>query len=128
MTSSMKGFIDNEVSKNISLGNPKLRSINKMIPGTQKEEAMKEFSNGVIKDALDRYCRNIRETLSDIFEEVEEEVLDVIEKAGDDANRHCMQLEAIDAENYSEKSEQLILNAGSIILCCDALEDILKGE
>lgn len=125
---TMKGFIDNEVSKNISLGNPELRNINKMIPGAQKEEAMKEFANGIIKEALDKYCRNIREILSDIFGEVEEEVLDVIEKAGNDANRHCMQLESIDAENYSEKSEKLILDADCIIAGCNILEEVLKGE
>lgn len=125
---SMKGFIDNDVSKNVSLGNPKLRNINKMIPGTQKEEAMKALANGIIKDALDRYCRNLRETLSDIFDEVEEEVLDVIEKAGNDANRHFMQLEDIDAENYSEKSEKLILDADCIIAGCIMLEEVLKGE
>lgn len=125
---SMKGFIDNEVSKDVSLGNPELRNIIKMIPGIQKEEALKEFADGIIKEALDKYCKNVRETLSDIFDEVEEEVLDVIEKAGNDANRHCVQLESIDAENYSEKSEKLILDADCIIAGCNILEEGLKGE
>ena len=128
LLSGMKGFIDDEVCRNVSLSNRELRNIIRMIPGTQKEQAMRTFSSQVFQEALDKYCLRVREMLSDLFMEVEEETLHVIEKTGKNEQNHIRQLESIDAENYFEKSEHMIAKAGYTIEGCHMIEKILEEQ
>lgn len=128
LLSGMKGFIDGEVCRNVSLSNRELRNIIRMIPGTQKEQAMCTFSSQVFQEALDKYCRQVREMLSDLFTEVEEETLHVIEKAGENAQKHAKQLENMDAENYFEQSECMMAEAGYIVEGCHRVEKILEEQ
>lgn len=123
LLSGVKGFIDDEVCRNVSLSNRELRNIIRMIPGTQKEQAMRTFSSQVFQEALDKYCLQVREMLSDLFMEVEEETLHVIEKTGKNEQNHIRQLESIDAENYFEKSEHMIAKAGYTIEGCHMIEN-----
>lgn len=124
--SGMKGFIDKEICREISLGNPKLKEIIKMLPGTQKEQRMEEFLEQCIREALNEYCRNLREVLSDIVKELEEDILHVVEKAQENAKMHGAELEEINAENYFEKSEQIVYAAGCTAECCAVLEEIWR--
>ena len=110
LLSGMKGFIDDEVCRNVSLSNRELRNIIRMIPGTQKEQAMRTFSSQVFQEALDKYC------------------LHVIEKTGKNEQNHIRQLESIDAENYFEKSEHMIAKAGYTIEGCHMIEKILEEQ
>ena len=128
LLSGMKGFIDDDVCRNVSLSNRELRNIIRMIPGTQKEQAMRTFSSQVFQEALDKYCRQVREMLSDLFTEVEEETLHVIEKAGVNAQKHAKQLENMDAENYFEQSECMMAEAGYIVEGCHRVEKILEEQ
>ena len=127
VSSSMKGYIGSEADKGISLGNPELRKILKMIPGTEKKEAMDKFAGSVIEDSLDRYCQHIRGMLSELFEEVEEEAMGAIEKAADEAGRYSRDLGGIDEGNLSGKMQSLISEAGYIIEECGIVERIWEG-
>ena len=65
LLTGMKGNIDNEVCKGISLNNQELRDIIRMIPGIQKKQLMEEYAGKVFKKALDTYCRKIRNMISE---------------------------------------------------------------
>lgn len=126
MLSGMKGFIDKEICRELSLGNPKLKDIIKMLPGTQKEQCMEKFLNQCIGKALNEYCRNFREILSGLVEELEEDILHVVEKAQENAETHSAELAKVNTENYIEKSEQIMYTAGCVMECCTVLEDIWR--
>ena len=72
---SIKGSIDNELSKRISLDNYECKEIIKMIPGTKKEEAISRFFSKSMREALDVCCKDIHICLDDIYIDVEEEII-----------------------------------------------------
>lgn len=127
LLAEIRGYIDNEVCKSITLSNQELRNIIRMIPGKQKEQAMNEFADRVFREALDTYCQHIREELSVFFEEIEEGVLSVIEAAKETADRNSRELENINADNCEEQSERIIANANDLIIDCSVAEYVLKG-
>lgn len=127
LLAEIRGYIDNEVCKSITLSNQELRDVIRMIPGKQKERAMNEFADRVFREALDTYCQYIREELSVFFEEIEEGVLSVIEAAKETADRNSRELENINADNCEEQSERIIANANDIIIDCSVAEYVLKG-
>ncbi|RRK32686.1 hypothetical protein EBB54_15960 [Schaedlerella arabinosiphila] len=127
LLAEVRGYIDNEVCKSITLSNQELRDVIRMIPGNQKEQAMNEFADRVFREALDTYCQHIREELSVFFEEIEEGVLSVIEAAKETADRNSRELENINADNCEEQSERIIANANDLIIDCSVAEYVLKG-
>lgn len=127
LLTGMKGNIDNEVCKGISLNNQELRDIIRMIPGIQKKQLMEEYAGKVFKKALDTYCRQIRNMISEFFEEVEEDVVRVIEEVEERNGRNRHQLENVDADNYREQLEEMIARADYMMIGFNILEEMLEG-
>lgn len=127
LLTGMKGNIDNEVCKGISLNNQELRDIIRMIPGIQKKQLMEEYAGKVFKKALDTYCRKIRNMISEFFEEVEEDVVRVIEEVEERNGRNRHQLENVDADNYREQLEEMIVRADYMMIGFNILEEMLEG-
>lgn len=127
LLNGMRGYIDNEVCKSISLNNRELRDIIGMVPGTQKKQTMEDYANKVFNKVLDTFCRQIRYMLSELFEEVKEETVCVIEVVEERVDRNRHQLKNIDADNYEEQLEMMIVRAGYMMVSCNALEELLEG-
>lgn len=123
----VKEYMDNEINRKVSLGNPELKNILKMIPGAPKEEAMKNLSSEIIHNALEGYCTYIRGVLAELSDLVEENTIRLIEDIADEVNRNREQLEAITKEDDVEKSEQMIGKAEYIIYSCCKVQGML-GE
>ena len=52
----------------------------------------------------------------------------MIDKAGENAQKHAKQLENMDAENYFEQSECMMAEAGYIVEGCHRVEKILEEQ
>lgn len=92
-----------------------------MIPGTKKEQVMSDFLNKSLKEVLNQYCTDFRQNLSDLFENVEEEIVQAVGRTGEEAERQYKILENIDEDNYIEKNEAIVTKAASIIALCDLI-------
>lgn len=123
-----KGFIDHEVSKGMSMNNHELRMIIGMIPGDRKEGYMERFANKVYRDSLDAYCRHIRGILSEIFEEIEDDVVCVVKAEEERTCRSRILLENINEDNDEGQLEGTIAKAGFVICSCSILEKILEEQ
>lgn len=124
---SVKRNLDDSVSKDISLYNADCKKIIGMIPGTKKEEAMSQFLKDAINHALDSCCIQLRETLEDIFQDMEEEVPGAAQKVATDALLMAQDYEKLVADNSSEKVEQLKVIALEKIAICEITVELLEG-
>ena len=118
---NINGNIDKMLCKKVSLDNPECRNILQMIPGTKKEQVMSDFLNKSLKEVLNQYCTDFRQNLSDLFENVEEEIVQAVGRTGEEAERQYKILENIDEDNYIEKNEAIVTKAASIIALCDLI-------
>lgn len=122
----IEGIIDYEISKKVSLDNVQCKNIMKMIPGEKKERAMQEFLDETIKNALNICCKSIKEKLDEIFEEVNEEVVGMVEVLQNDSVIHLKQIETIDADNYTESMTKLMSEAYYIMDACNLVNELLQ--
>lgn len=120
---NINGNIDKRICKKISLDNPECRNVLQMLPGAKKEQAMSDFLNKSLKDVLNQYCIDFRQNLSDLFEDVEEEIVQVVWKTGEEAEKQYKILETVNENNYIEKNEMIGTKAASTIALCDLIVD-----
>lgn len=125
ISSRIKGVIDNEVSKKISLDNKECKEIVKMIPGAKKESAMNSFFSTCVREALTTCCDEMRSTLDDIYQDVEVEVLgavDVIQKQ----NMHLQETyAAVNESDYEITAKKQMIDAYYLIDTCDMINEII---
>lgn len=120
---NINGNIDKMICKKVSLDNPECRNILRMTPGAKKEQAMSDFLNKSLREALNQYCADFRQNLADLFDDVEEEIVRAVGRTGEEAERQYKILEAINEDNYIEKNEAIVTKAASIIALCDLIGD-----
>lgn len=120
---NINGNIDKMICKKVSLDNAECRNILRMIPGTKKEQAMSDFLNKSLKEVLNQYCADFRRNLADLFDDVEEEIVQTVGRTGEEAERQYKILETIDEDNYIKKNEEIVTKAASIIALCDLIGD-----
>ena len=121
----VKGTIDNDISKKVSLDNVECKEIVKMIPGSKKEEAMNLFLNEAVKNALEVCCGEIRSSLEEIYEDVETEVVGVVESIQKQNELFQESLNSIDKDNYEETATRQITYAYYLVDACNLIEQIL---
>lgn len=109
IASGIKGVIDNELLKIVSLDNKECRDIVKMIPGSKKEEEMNLFLEKAMNQSLRSACRELRERLNVIYEDVEGEVLGAIEMVGKQSESNRNALSQIEEGQDSENVKNVIL-------------------
>ena len=125
ISSKVKGTIDNEISKKVSLDNAECKEIIKMIPGSKKEQAMNSFLNESVKNALEVCCGEIRSSLEEIYEDVETEVVGAVESIQKQNELFKESLNSIDKDNYEETAKRQITNAYYLVDACNLIEQIL---
>ena len=120
------GIIASEVSRRLSETDSEYQRIRLMLPGADKEQAMRSFMNQIITGAVEK-CASVCENL---MEDIEEEFMNLLEE---DLDRSRRQL-----EKKEEELEQLRLSAGDmiqketirtqarqVINCCDFVRELL---
>lgn len=122
----INGSFDRELTKHISLDNAECKEILKMIPGTKKDEAMSVFMRTSIEAALDRCCSDIRESLNDVFDELEEQISDKMEYVKKEMELNVQNMEQIDDENFVQQTELLMTEANRINAVCDSICELLE--
>lgn len=121
----VKGVIDSELSKKISLDNSECKEIVKMIPGAKKEAAMNDFLNSAVKDALDICCTEIHSSIDEIYDDVESEIIgavDAIQRQSEDLkDRYAL----IDENNYEVMAKAQLTDAYYLSDVCDIVNEML---
>lgn len=125
MASRVKGTIDHELAKKVSLDDPQCKKMVKMIPGAKKEAAMNEFFNTAVTDALDSCCMELQSTLGEIYDDVEIEIVGAID-AIQKQNEHLMEsFSSIDEKDYEATAQRQIADAYYLIEICDRVLEML---
>ena len=125
ISSKVKGTIDNEISKKVSLDNVGCKEIVKMIPGSKKEQAVSSFLNETVKNALEVCCGEIRSSLEEIYEDVEIEVVGAVESIQKQNEVFQESVNSIDKDNYEETAKRQITDAYYLVDACKLIEQIL---
>lgn len=121
----MSGVIDHELSKRVSLDNTECRNIMKMIPGENKEIALNSFLNESVSQALYACCKNLRENLDEIIEEVEDEIIGAVESIQKNSEATLKKLEEVDAGHCAEQASKLMSDACYLIDACSLVDEIM---
>ncbi len=127
IATGINGSIDCEISKRVSLDNVECGNIMKMLSGTKKEKAMSEFMNHTIREALSVYCDDFKENMEEIYDEVEEEVIGVVEHLQNLTVKNLKDMETISADNYQETAEKVVAQSEFVLDICGLTESIM-GE
>lgn len=122
----IRGSIDKEISKKISLDNNECREIMRMISGNQKEERFSAFFGDTIKIALDHFCEEFKMILEEFYSETEEEILEAVEKVQNEYEQSALDFSAVNAENYRIKSLDVQKGACIILSGCDVIDNIME--
>lgn len=125
ISSRIKGTIDNELSKKVSLDNAECKEIVKMIPGAKKESAMSEFFSKSVKGALDVCCVEIHFSLDEIYDDVEAEVVGAVDSIQRQAEQLQNSFSSIDEANYEETAKKQMINAYYLSDVCDLVTELL---
>lgn len=125
IASKINGTIDNELCKKVSLDNTECKEIVKMIPGSKKEEAMNTFLDQSVNSALESCCKEIRNSLEEIYEDVETEVLGAVDTIQKQNELLKESLASVDENNYEVTAKEQMVEAYYMIDVCDAVSQIL---
>lgn len=125
ISARIKGIIDNEVSKKVSLDNSECKEIVRMIPGTKKESAMSDFFARTMKNALESCCNELRSSLDEIYEDVEVEIVGAVEMVKKQTETLQESFSAVDEANYEETVKKQMTEAYYLRDVCDLVMELL---
>lgn len=125
ISSRVKGVIDNELSKKISLDNSECKEIVKMIPGSKKEEAMKSFFNKSVEKSLEVCCLEIHSKLEEIYQDVEEEIMSGVESIQKQNEFLKEKFNSINKDNYEETKYKQLSDAYYLLDAFNLVDEIL---
>ena len=123
--SKIKGTIDNEMSKKVSLDNSECKEIIKMIPGVKKETAMEDFFAKSLKYALNACCTEIHSSIEEIYDDVEKEILGTIDSIQRQVEQIQNTFSSIDEKNYEQSAKKQMIEAYYLIEVCDLVNELL---
>lgn len=125
ISTRVKGIIDNELSKKVSLDNAECREIIKMIPGSKKEAAMADFLKRTVSSSLDVCCSELHATLNEIYDDVEIEIIGTVESIQKQAERLKESFAVVDENNYEETVKKQMADAYYLADVCDIILELL---
>lgn len=126
ISSRVKGTIDNELLKKVSLDDRECRAICEMIPGAKKESKWNAFVDTAVKEALAVYCSELRSSLEEIYENVESEVVDAVESIQRQTKDLQEKLALIDGNNDEVTAKNhIIVDAYYVTDVCNIVDTIL---
>lgn len=120
-----KGNLEFAVSKKLSLDNPELRCILKMIPGSKKEEALESFFRKVLEEALSDSCEKMKSDLIEICDEVEDAVLGTIDVVKKNCENQSEKLERMNSEDNNNQMKTIICDGYYNLFACDLVDKLL---
>lgn len=125
ISARIKGTIDNEISRKVSLDNSECKEIVKMIPGAKKETAMSDFFARTMKNALESCCNELRSSLDEIYEDVEIEIVGAVEMVKNQTETLQESFSAVDEANYEETAKKQMTEAYFLRDVCDLVVELL---
>lgn len=125
ISTRVRGTIDNELSKKVSLDNTECKEIVRMIPGAKKEAAMAAFFSKTVSNALDAYCVELHSSLNEIYDDVEAEIIGAVESIQMQAERLQESFSSIDETNYEETAKKQIVDAYYLNDVCELVLELL---
>lgn len=125
ISAGINGTIDGELSKIVSLDNSECKNVVKMIPGAKKEAALSAFLTEAVTKSLDVCCEEIHNSLADIYEDVEMEVIGAVDMIQGQSEKIRDSFGAVDKENYQESAKNQMVKAYYMIDVLDVIDEIL---
>lgn len=121
-----KRDLEKEIDENVSFNNGEIRSIIRMSPGNQKQQAMTEFMQKTFEKVLENYCRKVRGRLTDIYEEIDESIVRTVESVTVETERICQKLEDLKNNMDEEGVERLQQESIDLFSKLDVIEKKVK--
>lgn len=113
-------FWQDSINRRISLDNEECRSI-LMLPASAKKSAgIEKFIDKVLTDTLNEYADIIREELSSLYVDFEEDVARSLSRLENTVNEYSDIVQSLDAKD-DDKFEKLIAKAKTKIFCYDVM-------
>lgn len=117
------GSIKDPLAKRVSLDNRECLNILKMDAGDEKARAMTDFTQKVIREALDNLAKNVRESLNENIEDVSEWLMGISEEQEIELSRAKEYFDNLCEKDLLETSERekscvkplLVLDAVDIV-------------
>lgn len=112
ISKSIRGGIKDPLAKRMSIDDSECISILKMDSGTEKKQAMTQFTQKILREALSNLSKSVRETLSDQTDDIKDYLNNISEEQEKELivlKEYCnKQIRDIDLEQ-SEKEQNCIL-------------------
>lgn len=125
--SQVDGNLERQISRAVSLDNPACKKVLEMVPGTRKEEAMAAFFESVLKSALEQLCRDIRDMLGEVLEELEEELPRAVERSQTEMRQWNEEMGRMEQDSSREEAERIMEMAACVAAACDLAEEVMGG-
>lgn len=106
ISKTINGGIKNPLSKRMSLDDSECLSILKMDSGNEKKKAMTQFTRKVIKEALDNLSKNVRITLNEKIEDIEDYLGGIFEEQEKAIQAIKEQFDKMARDNELEQSDK----------------------
>lgn len=123
-----KRDLEKEIDENVSFNNGEIRSIIRMSPGNQKQQAMTEFMQKTFEKVLDNYCKKIRSRLTDIYEEIDESIVRTIESVTVETEHIFRKLEDLKNNMDEEGVERLQQESIDLFSKLNVMEKVVTEE
>lgn len=127
LPSTVQGVMEGEINRRLTLSDRELQGIIRMLPGQKKETALQEFYGRTLEQALERCNQKVREISADLYEIMEEELLERMEQIGHVWEQACESLEQLKNTGGSMTEESGIVKGIQMISAVDMTETLL-GE
>ena len=131
----IEGSIRTPLEKRMSLSDNECLAILRMTPGQDKQEAMKKFVNKVSNEALDNLVCNVKQTIHDRTDEVEEQLDSILNSQKKEVSVLEKQYKTVLDEKEQEASKEknylkptLIISASKMVQNVFALDSVIKYE
>ena len=113
-------FWTDALNRRISLDDDRCRSILMLPSGAKKQADLEQFIGEVLEDTFEEYAALVRSELSELYVDLEDNVLRSILRLEREIKDYDELVRAIDAKD-DERSEQLLARAALKIECFDAV-------
>lgn len=127
IASNIKGAIKNPLAKKMSLDDPQCLQILKMDAGEEKRKAMTKFSQKIINDALNNLSKQVRHTLDEQMEWIEDYLTNMSEEQEKEFSALKRQFDKMLQENHMEKynQEQICIKPLIVLNVVEKIGEIL---
>lgn len=122
------GFIENEVAATVNLMNPQVRELLMMLPGSKKEQALKNFIHSAIESALNNFSTFFEEEVAYLSTMISEDLQQQLTQVEKINSAHLTQLTILEDsfKEDEEKNEYLQAEAYIKLTLIKELENVME--